>query len=427
MTDSVASFEELHFFDIVRYSYPAYHILLYHMARTFEVPEFYRSELVSTIKKERRTQDPRKKDTSPSILDYRSLRFSLARHFGFCFGVENAIETAYRIVRENPGKRIFLLSEMIHNPRVNEDLCSRGVSFLMKTDGTRLLDFSTLNSDDIVIVPAFGTTLEIIDELKELGIDPLSYNATCPFVEKVWKRSNELGTKGYTIIIHGKKSHEETRATFSHAKVSAPSLIVKDIKEAEIVTDYIKGETSESSLMEYFSDCVTPDFLPAVHLKKIGVVNQTTMLASETADIASLFKQTMLEVYGEENLSDHFADTRDTLCYATYENQSAALALRESKAHLGLVVGGYNSSNTSHLVELLEERFPTYFIKDAGEIIDQNSIRFYDQHRKKVVEQSDWIPDILENETLTIAITAGASCPDKTVDEVIERVRNILG
>ncbi len=401
------------------------------MARTFEVPEFYRSELVSTIKKERREQDPRRKDTSPSILDYRTsrspLRFSLARHFGFCFGVENAIEIAYRVVSENPGKRIFLLSEMIHNPKVNEDLKSRGVSFLMKTDGTRLVDFSTLKADDIVIVPAFGTTLEIIEELKNIGIDPLSYNATCPFVEKVWKRSDELGKKGYTIIIHGKKTHEETRATFSHAKVAAPSLIVKDLKEATVVTDYIKGKIAQSELLDRFSDCVSPGFSPETHLKKIGVVNQTTMLASETAEIAALFKKTMIDVYGEDNLSEYFADTRDTLCYATYENQTAALALRDSKAHLGLVVGGYNSSNTSHLVELLEERFPTYFIKDASEIIDQDTIRFYDQYKKEIFEQKNWVPQTAEDETLTIAITAGASCPDKTVDEVITRVRELLG
>lgn len=400
------------------------------MARTFEVPEFYRSDLVSSLKKQRREQDPRKKDTSPSILDFRNLKkpvsFSLARHFGFCFGVENAIETAYRVVRENPGKRIFLLSEMIHNPKVNEDLRERGVSFLMKTDGTRLVDFKTLTSEDIVIIPAFGTTLEIIDELNEIGINALSYNATCPFVEKVWKRSDELGKKGYAIIIHGKKAHEETRATFSHAKVSAPSLIVKDMKEALIVIDYIKGNIDEKELLSHFSDCISPDFSPSKHLKKLGVVNQTTMLASETTEIAALFKQTMIEVYGEENLQDHFADTRDTLCYATYENQTAALALRESKAHLGLVVGGYNSSNTSHLVELLEEKFPTYFIKDADEIIDRSTIRFYDQHKNQIIELQNWIPELPHEEPLTIAITAGASCPDKTVDEVIARVKEIL-
>jgi 4-hydroxy-3-methylbut-2-en-1-yl diphosphate reductase len=396
------------------------------MARTFEVPEFYRSDLVSKIKKDRKEADPRKKDTSPSILDFRDLRFNLARHFGFCFGVENAIEIAYRVVKENPDKRIFLLSEMIHNPSVNEDLISRGVSFLMKTDGTRLVDFSTLQSEDVVIVPAFGTTLEIVEELKSLGLDPLAYNATCPFVEKVWKRSDELGKKGFSIIIHGKKTHEETRATFSHSKTSAPSLILKDLHEATLVTRYIKGDCSEKTLMEHFGDCVSNGFSPEKHLSKIGVVNQTTMLASETAEISKLFRETMKEKYGEENLATHFADTRDTLCYATYENQTAALSLRETKADIGLVVGGYNSSNTSHLVELLEERFPTYFIRNADEIISKDVIRHFNLHEKKIIETASWIPITKKVFPLTIAITAGASCPDITVDEVIDKVKKIL-
>lgn len=296
----------------------------------------------------------------------------------------------------------------------------------MKTDGTRLVEFSTLQPEDIVIVPAFGTTLEIIEELKSLGLDPLAYNATCPFVEKVWKRSNELGKKGYSIIIHGKKTHEETRATFSHAKTSAPSLIIKDLHEATLVTRYIKGDCSEKIFMEYFGDRVSEGFSPETHLNKIGVVNQTTMLASETAEISSLFKETMKEKYGEESLSEHFADTRDTLCYATYENQSAALALREAKADLGLVVGGYNSSNTSHLVELLEERFPTYFIRNADEIISKDLIRHFDMHQKIILEKTPWVPTTDKGSPLTIAITAGASCPDITVDEVIEKVKKIL-
>ncbi|HMO18651.1 MAG TPA: 4-hydroxy-3-methylbut-2-enyl diphosphate reductase [Oligoflexia bacterium] len=396
------------------------------MARTFNVPTFYRSSLVTSIKKSRGDKDPKKKDQSPSVLEFDGLRFHLARHFGFCFGVENAIETAYRVVEENPGKRIFLLSEMIHNPKVNKDLWERGVSFLMKTDGTRLIDFKSLNSDDIVIVPAFGTTLEIIEELNELGLNPLAYNATCPFVEKVWKRSFELGQNGFTIIIHGKKNHEETRATFSHARVSAPSVIIKDLNEAKIVSEFIKGKISSEQFMAIFSDCVSQGFDPKRDLSRVGVVNQTTMLASETAEIASHFKTTMEEVYGKENLSTHYADTRDTLCYATYENQSAALALREIPADLGLVVGGYNSSNTSHLAELLLESYPTYFIQDADEIISLDEIRHYDLHENKVTIKNKWFPELKDkSDPVVIAITAGASCPDKTVQEVITRVKEL--
>ena len=203
------------------------------MAREFDIPQYYRSALIGKIKRFRLAQDGRKKDLTPSELDLGKVVFKIARHFGFCYGVENAIEIAYRAVEENPGKRVYLLSEMIHNPHVNNDLRSKGET---------LIPFSILTKADVVIVPAFGTTVEMFKKLAGLGIDPQVYNATCPFVEKVWKRSAQLGEQGYTIVIHGKHDHEETKATFSHAKVTAPALVIRDLQQAKLLARYLRKE-----------------------------------------------------------------------------------------------------------------------------------------------------------------------------------------
>src|SRR5689334_350000 len=201
--------------------------------KQFAVPNIYRSELISAIKNKRKREDKLKKDFSPTLLDFGKLKIYLARHFGFCYGVENAIEIAFRTVEENPGKRIFLLSEMIHNPQVNEDLQERGVRFLQDTSGNQIVPFEELNRDDIAVIPAFGTTLEIEKKLQDIGIPTEKYNTTCPFVEKVWNRSEQIAENNYTIVIHGKPNHEETRATFSHAAVNAPSVVLKDMKQAQ--------------------------------------------------------------------------------------------------------------------------------------------------------------------------------------------------
>ena len=324
------------------------------MPRKFDVPSYYRSPIISVVKKARQVTDPRKRDLSPSALDFGPIRFKISRHFGFCYGVENAIEIAYRALEDNPDKRIFLLSEMIHNPRVNDDLRQRGIRFLCDTSGQQLIPFDHLNPDDIVIVPAFGTTLEIQEELARRGIDPYAFNTTCPFVEKVWKKSHEIGSLNYTVVVHGKRQHEETRATFSHAKAEAPVVIVRDLEEANQLARVIRREASTEFFYDYFADRHSPDFDPERHLQRVGVVNQTTMLATETQAIAELLRQAMITRYGEEDIDEHFADTNDTLCYATKENQDATVALIEDGGDVAVVVGGYNSSNTSHLVELCE-------------------------------------------------------------------------
>ncbi|MFT4605300.1 MAG: 4-hydroxy-3-methylbut-2-enyl diphosphate reductase [Rhodothermales bacterium] len=389
------------------------------MARTFQVPEFYRSPIVSAVKAARTAADPRKRDLSPSVLDFGPVRFKLARHFGFCYGVENAIEIAYKALDEHPGKRLFLLSEMIHNPHVNQDLRDRGIEFMRSTTGEQLIPFDTLVAGDVVIIPAFGASVEILRDLEERGVDVSSYDTTCPFVEKVWKRSSQIGKKDYTIVVHGKRYHEETRATISHAQESAPVVVVRDLGEARILAEFISGERSPAEFAETFRDRFSDGFSPEDHLARIGVVNQTTMLATETKEITAFLREAMARRYGAESLSEHFADTSDTLCYATNENQDATKALIDDGADLAIVVGGYNSSNTSHLVELAEERMPTYFVSGPDDLESPNLIHHFDYPAQALRETTDWFP--AERPT-TILLTAGASCPDSLIDRMIRKV-----
>ncbi len=387
--------------------------------KKFEIPIHYKSSFITQIKNSRKLDDPRKKDFSPTLLDFGSVRFYLARHFGFCYGVENAIEIAYKTIEENPGKRFFLLSEMIHNPSVNNDLLSMGVRFIMDTTGNQLIAWEEISSDDIVIIPAFGTTLEIEKKLNKLGINPYRYNTTCPFVEKVWNRSADLGKKEYTVVIHGKHYHEETRATFSHSVQNSPSVIVRNLEEAQFLADVIAGINSESEFYNFFEGKYSQGFDIKTDLKKVGVVNQTTMLATETQEIADLLKDTMIKIYGRENLSEHFADTRDTLCYATNDNQDATYGLLETDADFAVVVGGYNSSNTSNIVKICEEEIKTYFIDSADRIISEKEINHFDVLNQSVELSTGYLPDKYPVEIL---ITSGASCPDATVESVIRKI-----
>ena len=391
--------------------------------RSFTIPTHYRSELIGRLKAFRKAQDPRKKDLTPTLLDLGAVRFVLARHFGFCYGVENAIEISYKALEENPGKRIFLLSQMIHNPAVNDDLASRGMRFIQDTHGQMLMDWAELRADDIVIIPAFGTTLETEAKLKAIGIDPLKYNTTCPFVEKVWKRSDQLGDQQYTVIIHGKAKHEETRATFSHTVRKAPAVVLRDMAEAELLGRIILGEEPMETFESVFRSRASEGFVPTKDFQRVGVVNQTTMLATETQAIADHFKQVMVKKYGEADLKAHFADTRDTLCYATNDNQDATHELLKAEADLALVVGGYNSSNTSHLMELLEQKFPTYFIKDEGEILGAEAIQHFNYPAQKLETTEGWLP---AKRPLTIILTSGASCPDTLLDRVMLKVLGMV-
>lgn len=391
------------------------------MMKSFEVPIIYRSPLISAIKKKRKETDKMKRDFTPTLLDFGALQIYLARHFGFCYGVENAIEIAFKTVEENPGKKIFLLSEMIHNPQVNADLQSHGVEFLQDTYGKELIPFDTIKEGDIVIIPAFGTTLDMEKRLKRLGIQTEKYDTTCPFVEKVWNRSEAIARKNYTIIIHGKPGHEETRATFSHAAANAPSVVIKNMEQAVALVLYINGEKPAAEFYKEFTGQYSIGFDVGKDLQRIGVVNQTTMLASDTQAIADFLKQTMINKYNltAENTEEHFADTKDTLCYATNDNQSAVTGMLETKADLAIVVGGYNSSNTSHLVELCEKKLPTYFISSEEKIISAKEIIHYNFHLKKEVKTAEYFP---VKPPAKILLTSGASCPDALVEGVINKL-----
>lgn len=387
--------------------------------KSFDIPEFYRSSIITPIKEFRRKKDKLKRDFTPTVLDFGPVRFLIARHFGFCYGVENAIDISYKAIAENPEKRIFLLSEMIHNPDVNSDLQDRGVQFLMDTKGSQLISWDTLSNEDVVIVPAFGTTIEIQNKMSEVGIDPYQYDTTCPFVEKVWNRAKQIGQNEYTIVVHGKPMHEETRATFSHSKESAPTLVVKDMKQTIRLATYITGETPSDLFYEEFKGQYSVGFDPEKHLQRIGVVNQTTMLASDTQSISDYLKQVMIQHFqlSADQVDHHFANTRDTLCYATNDNQDATYALLKEEADFALVAGGYNSSNTSHLVELCEEKIPTYFIS-SNENLSEESVRHYDLHKKTEVTTTTYLP---KKSPVTIMLTCGASCPDAIVEGILRK------
>jgi 4-hydroxy-3-methylbut-2-en-1-yl diphosphate reductase len=389
--------------------------------KQFDIPSNFRSPIISKVKAFRKNQDPRKKDFSPTVLDFGNLQLYIARHFGFCYGVENAIEIAYRAVEENQGERIFLLSQMIHNPTVNEDLIKHGIEFIQDTSGNQLISWDELNSNDVVIIPAFGTTLEIEQILKDRGVSTEKYDTTCPFVVKVWNRAEKLGTENHTLVIHGKHNHEETRATFSHTALNSEAVIVKNMEEAIFLAKCITGEASKEEFYNYFKEKHTPNFDPEIHLTKIGVINQTTMLASETQEIAEFLKQVTEGSAATSKVAKTFADTRDTLCYATNDNQSATEALMNESLDFAIVVGGYNSSNTSHLVELLEQRCPTYYIKDESEILNANMLNSFNIHTHQLEQIEGWMKGS------KIGITSGASCPDSIIDNVISKVLELKG
>jgi 4-hydroxy-3-methylbut-2-enyl diphosphate reductase len=389
--------------------------------KQFNVPSGYRSSLISTIKQYRKDQDKLKKDFTPTLLNLGKVHIYLARHFGFCYGVENAIEIAFRTIDENEGKRIFLLSEMIHNPQVNEDLLARGVEFLQDTNGKTLIPIDSLSKEDIVIIPAFGTTLDMEARLTAKGISTEKYNTTCPFVEKVWNRSEQIAQKGYSIVVHGKPKHEETRATFSHASYHTPTVVVNDMEETIALAKYITGEKKAEAFYEEFEGRYSPNFDIHKDLAKIGVVNQTTQLSSDTQAISEYLKETIKRHYQltDETIATRFADTRDTLCYATSDNQTAVKGMLETEANLGIVIGGYNSSNSSHLVELCEQKLPTYFIDGPDRLLSKNSI----EHRNWATKELSTIQDYLaDTDPVKILITSGASCPDAVVEAVILKI-----
>jgi 4-hydroxy-3-methylbut-2-enyl diphosphate reductase len=390
----------------------------------------FKSKKLSELKSARKDKSPRVKDFMPFEIVRGNLKVYLARHFGFCFGVERAVEIAYRSLEEQRGKRVFLLSEMIHNPGVNADLQSHGVKFLCDTAGNELIPLSSLVPEDTVILPAFGVSLEVEARLRERGVQVELYDTTCPFVERVWKRAKQLGEKGYTIIIHGKPYHEETRATFSRASQYAPTLTVMTVDEARQLAGLIRRGASSEEFAQIFGARVSEGFDFQENLKRCGVVNQTTMLAEETSEVVELLREAVVEQSCSEDgapleegrdVRDVFADTRDTLCYATSDNQRSVKELLNTNADFAVVIGGFNSSNTTHLAKLCRTAFPTYHIRGTDDLISDRAIVCRDEAGEER-EVGDWMP----RSPLVVALTAGASTPDMVVEQVIDRLEQLV-
>ena len=386
--------------------------------KKFNLPHHYQSKIIREIRSIREKDDPKKKDISPSLIKLADIQFYIGRHFGFCYGVKNAIEICYNALQTHPNKKIYLLSQMIHNQVVNQDLLDNGISFIMDTEGNSLISWDIIHKEDIVIIPAFGVSLEILKILKNKNINTEEYNTTCPFVAKVWNRSEEIARKGYTNIIHGKFNHEETRSTFSRTRKYGHSLIVENIEDVKKLCLYIENKKEKKLFVEDFRYKFTNDFNVDKHLIKIGVVNQTTMLASETKEIISMLTDSFIKKYGSENITDHIANTRDTLCYATNENQESTIKLLEKNADIAIVAGGYNSSNTSHLAELATKKIKTFFINSSNKISLDNTITHFDIELKKEIKTLNFLP----HKNCKVILISGASCPDLIIEQIMFKI-----
>lgn len=339
------------------------------------------------------------------------LTFKLADAYGFCWGVERAVQMAYEARKQFPESKLWITNEIIHNPTVNERLSEMGVNFIEETSGEK--DFSGVNAGEVVILPAFGASVHEMKFLADKGANIV--DTTCPWVSKVWNAVDTHKRKEFTSIIHGKYSHEETVATASFATTY---LVVKDMKEANYVRDYILNGGNKAEFLEKFKHAMSENFDPDTDLDGVGIANQTTMLKGETEALGKLFQQTMMEKYGVENVDKHFI-VMDTICDATQERQDAMYKLVDDKPDIMLVVGGFNSSNTSHLQEISEDKkIPSYWV-DTAERLDpaSNTITHKLAHGELVTTEA-WLP----NRPVTIGITSGASTPDKVVEDVIDVV-----
>jgi 4-hydroxy-3-methylbut-2-en-1-yl diphosphate reductase len=351
----------------------------------------------------------------------------LAQEFGFCYGVDRAVDYAYETVHKFPDKRIFLVGEIIHNPHVNQRMTEMGIRFIYADDEGRF-DFSHLGQDDVVIMPAFGVTLHDFDTLQAIGC--ILVDTTCGSVLHVWKRVENYARDGFTALIHGKYTHEESRATASQVNKHAGGkyIIVRDMDEAGLVFDYIAqrpGHMSREAFTAHFAPKASPGFDPDVDLEKVGVANQTTMLAKESLAIGVKVHEAMVERFGEEHAAAHFRSF-GTICSATQERQDAVAEMMASPPDIMLVIGGYNSSNTNHLAHLCRQHTRTFHVEDAACIdVEQGTIR----HKPELspdadeVTESDWLPE----GPFHLGLTAGASTPNNKIGEALLRVLGIRG
>ena len=377
------------------------------MARVQEqVEHHYHSSLVERLKE------------SGSVLECGRTTIRLAKQFGFCYGVERAIDLAYAARKVFPSARLFLIGEIIHNPEVNAQIASLGISNVLDSKGKPHVE--DLSPDDVVIVPAFGAEVPLLEEIKRHGCHIV--DSTCGDVMSVWKRVRQNAGEQVTSIIHGKAAHEETRATASRALGAGDGryLVVLNLEETARICDYILGKGNREEFFKEFSGKFSPGFDPDLHLHRIGVANQTTMLRAETEEVQRRLRAAIMERDGDAANFRLF----DTICGATQERQDALDELLRRPLDLLLVVGGYNSSNTTHLAEMGEEKMPTWFIRNQECLESVESIRHFDLAQKQeITTQERWLPD----RELQIAITAGASCPNNLIEEVILRVLSLRG
>ena len=341
----------------------------------------------------------------------------LAKEFGFCYGVERAVDYAYQARKKFPDRTIYLAGEIIHNPHVNSKLRGMGITFLMPNNGH--IDFSEVQIEDVVILPAFGVTIRDFETLRQIGC--VMVDTTCGSVLNVWKRVESYARDGFTSLIHGKYYHEETRATASQAEKyeGGQYLIVRDIDEAGLVCDFIEGRLSADALMERFAHAASPTFDPERDLRRIGVANQTTMLARESLAIGELVGRSMARARGDEYAKKNFR-TFDTICSATQERQDAVVELLREPLDVMVVIGGYNSSNTMSLAALCSETVRTFHVEDADNIDpDSGTIRHRPHGAKEDVESSDWLSRTAQ---VRVGVTAGASTPNNKIGEAVGRI-----
>src|SRR6266576_2309836 len=373
-----------------------------------QVLSHYRSDLVERIR------------ASGYVLSAGDLTIKLAKEFGFCYGVERAIDLAYAARRAYPERRIFLLGEIIHNPEVNDQIRRLGIVTIAGKPGDD--EINQLRPEDLVIIPAFGTEVATRKKLEEKGC--LFVDTTCGDVMSVWKRVRQYSKDSVTSIIHGKAWHEETMATSSQARASGNGhyLVVFTLAETDYVCNYITQGGNKAEFLTKFKGAYSEGFDPDIHLQAIGVANQTTMLRGETQEVQHRLRRATTQKNGEAEIDKHFRFF-DTICGATQDRQDALEKLLHEPFDLLLVIGGYNFSNTSHLAEMGEAKLATYFIKNAAKMVSDKVIQHYDQHVQKEVETRDW----LSPGDITVGITAGASCPYNLIEYVIRGLCELRG
>jgi len=373
-----------------------------------QVESHYRSDIVDKVRR------------AGGILCFGDVTVRLAKQFGFCYGVERAIDLAYAARKVFQDRRLFIVGEIIHNPEVNEQISSLGIKNLMGKN--KQADIADLKPEDVVIVPAFGTELSILEQIKERGCQIV--DTTCGDVMSVWKRVRKYASESATSIIHGKAEHEETKATSSRALGDGKGhyLVVLTLPDTDYVCEYIRHGGDKQAFLDKFRNAHSPGFDPDLHLRTIGVANQTTMLRGETEEVQRRIRQAIVDRDGPELAATNFRFF-DTICGATQERQDALRELLDVKLNLLLVVGGYNSSNTSHLAEMGEEKLPTYFVRNASRLLSEKEILHYNLHAKEEVIARDWLPA----GPVVVGITAGASCPNNLIEETLVRLYELRG